>query len=328
MNALHKLTLLAVTAVTAGAIGCATVPPPPELVAAREDYARASNGPAARLDPASLHTAKKALDRAELAFAEDPRDPYVSDAAYIADRKALFADAQARMLAAQREEAAGRERLADIAASASKDLRATRENLNKQREEGLRTKAELDAERQRLEEAKALSAQASQELMSKNMELEKAAADLEAERAARTAAEEASKKALEDLARTAQVKEDERGLVITLSGQVLFGSGKSTLLPAARDALDNVAAALKANPDRDIIVEGHTDSMGSSSFNEDLSQRRAVSVREYLIEQGVPSEMIRARGRGEEEPVETNASAEGRANNRRVEIVLSPLETK
>lgn len=325
MNAIHKLTLLAITA---SGLACATVQAPPELVAARDDYSKASHGPAARLDPSSLHTAKKALDRAELAFAENPRDPYVSDAAYIADRKALFADAQARMLYAQREEAQGREDLADIAAQASKDLRATRDSLNKQREQGLRTQAELDAERTRLEEERVKTQAISQEIASKNLELQKAASDLEAERTARTAAEEASKQALANLARTAQVKEDERGVVITLSGQVLFASGKSTLLPAARDALDNVAAALKANPNRDIIVEGHTDSMGSTSFNEDLSQRRAVSVREYLIEQGVPSEMIRARGRGEEEPIETNASAEGRANNRRVEIVLSPLETK
>jgi outer membrane protein OmpA-like peptidoglycan-associated protein len=325
MNALHKLTLLAVTAC---GLACATVQAPPELVAARDDYSRAAHGPAARLDPSSLHTAKKALDRAELAFAENPRDPYVSDAAYIADRKALFADAQARMLLAQREEAAGREHLADIAAQASRDLRATRDSLKKQQEQGLRTQAELDAERKRLEDERAKTQAISDEIASKNLELQKAASDLEAERTARTAAEEASRKALDDLARTAQVKEDERGVVITLSGQVLFASGKSTLLPAARDALDNVAAALKANPDRDIIIEGHTDSMGSTSFNEDLSQRRAVSVREYLIEQGVPAEMIRARGRGEEEPVETNATAEGRANNRRVEIVLSPLETK
>lgn len=326
MHAVHKITLLAIASVVG--FGCATAQPPPELVSARQNYNAAARGPAARLDPASLHTAKKALDRAELAFAESPNDPYVSDAAYIADRKALFADAQARMLLAQREEAAGREQLADIAAQASRDLRATRESLKTQREQGLRAQAELDAERKRLEEERLKSQQISQEIAAKDAELQKAAADLEAERAARAAAEEASRKALDELARTAQVKEDERGVVITLSGQVLFASGKSTLLPAARDALDNVAAALKANPDRDIIVEGHTDSMGSTSFNEDLSQRRAVAVREYLIEQGVPAEMIRARGRGEEEPIETNATAEGRANNRRVEIILSPLEPK
>lgn len=320
MNAIHKLTLLAVTSTFA--VACATAQPPPELVAARADYAKAARGPAPTLDPASLHTAKKALDKAELAFAEDPRDPYVSDAAYIADRKALFADAQARMLLAQREEAAGREQLADIAAQASAELRKAREGLRTEREQSLRTKAELDAERRRLEEERMKTSATTQELANKELELQKAAMELQAERDARAAAEEASKKALEELAKTASVKEDERGLVITLSGQVLFASGKASLLPASRDALDNVAAALKANPDREIIVEGHTDSVGSTSFNEDLSQRRAVAVREYLIEQGVPAEMIRARGRGEEEPVETNATAEGRANNRRVEIVL------
>lgn len=326
MNRFAKLSLASFLAL--GGLACATAAPPPELVSARANYQQAARGPASQLDPSSLHTAKKALDQAELAFAQDPRDPWVKDQAYIADRKALFADAQARMLLAQRQEAQARDQLADIAAEASAELRKARATMSDAQEQNQRTQAELEAQRARLAEEQARASAAAQELSAKEQALQQASEQLEAERQARLAAEEASRKALDDLARTAQVKEDERGLVITLSGQVLFASGKATLLPAARDALDNVAEALKANPNRDITVEGHTDSQGSSSFNEDLSQRRAVSVREYLIEQGVPSEMIRARGRGEEEPVASNSTAEGRANNRRVEIVLSPLENK
>ena len=121
------------------------------------------------------------------------------------------------------------------------------------------------------------------------------------------------------------VKEESRGLVITLSGQVLFSSGQWVLLPAARAALDNVADALKAQPDRKITVEGYTDSQGTQASNLVLSQARAEAVRKYLVSRGVAEEKIRATGFGAESPLAPNDTAEGRANNRRVEIVLAPV---
>ena len=129
--------------------------------------------------------------------------------------------------------------------------------------------------------------------------------------------------ALAELATLAAVKEDERGLVITLSGGVLFQSAKSTLLPTAQVKLDQVAKALlEVVPPRNLIVEGHTDSQGSESYNQGLSQRRADAVRDYLVNKGYPSDRIQARGMGEGSPIADNASPEGRANNRRVEIVI------
>ena len=117
-------------------------------------------------------------------------------------------------------------------------------------------------------------------------------------------------------------------MVITLSGAVLFASGKSDLLPAAMNALDNVVTALKANPDRNITVEGHTDSQGQRAYNMDLSQKRADSVRTYFATHGIPGEIIKAVGLGPDRPVADNAKPEGRANNRRVEIIVSPAERK
>ena len=103
---------------------------------------------------------------------------------------------------------------------------------------------------------------------------------------------------------------------------MLFATGESTLLPIARDRLDEVARALQDNPYDAIVVEGHTDAIGSQRANEDLSRRRAESVRDYLIGQGVDAGQIRAVGIGSSRPSADNKSPEGRANNRRVEIIV------
>jgi outer membrane protein OmpA-like peptidoglycan-associated protein len=145
----------------------------------------------------------------------------------------------------------------------------------------------------------------------------------EAER--RRAAEEAARKAADELARLASVKQEQRGLVITLSGSVLFASDKAELLPAAQQRLADVAKALnEGNPGAQIVVEGHTDAQGSATYNLDLSARRAEAVRTYLVSQGVDASRIRSQGLGLTRPVADNKSAEGRANNRRVEIVVQP----
>lgn len=145
---------------------------------------------------------------------------------------------------------------------------------------------------------------------------------LSIEQQARIDAELIASDALAELAELAAVKEEERGLVITLSGSVLFASNESTLLPAAQDRLNKVADALLVTKERQLIIEGFTDSQGSSNFNIELSQRRADTVRSYLISRGYPGAFIQTRGIGEERPVADNNNAEGRANNRRVEIVV------
>lgn len=114
-------------------------------------------------------------------------------------------------------------------------------------------------------------------------------------------------------------------MVITLSGEVLFASGESALLPGAMLKLNEVADALtKSNPDSKITVEGHTDSQGKPQFNQELSLKRAQSVRDYLVSRGIASDRITAQGMGSQRPIAPNNNAEGRANNRRVEIVVQP----
>ncbi len=130
---------------------------------------------------------------------------------------------------------------------------------------------------------------------------------------------------MKDLAAVAAVKEEARGMVITLSGSVLFASGKFALLNTAMTKLDQVAEALKAqDADKRMVVEGHTDSQGSDRVNQPLSLNRGNAVRDYLVSRGVASEKITAVGLGSTRPIVDNKSAENRANNRRVEIIVSP----
>jgi len=119
-----------------------------------------------------------------------------------------------------------------------------------------------------------------------------------------------------------QAKATDRGLVITL-GDVLFAVGKSDLQPGATEQLDKLAAFMNRYVDRTLVIEGHTDSQGSDENNLLLSQRRAEAVKVYLIIQSVDSERITTIGRGKEAPIADNATAEGRQQNRRVEIVIS-----
>lgn len=133
----------------------------------------------------------------------------------------------------------------------------------------------------------------------------------------------AEQKALKEAeASLLEAQEEARGLVITLSGSVVFASNKSVLLPAAQTKLDQVTKALLTKKDRTLVIEGHTDSQGSNASNQVLSQQRADAVRTYMISRGYPSNLVVAKGIGEDRPISDNTSAEGRANNRRVEIIV------
>jgi len=143
-----------------------------------------------------------------------------------------------------------------------------------------------------------------------------AAARAEAERAAREA--EAARLRM---MKFAEVKEDERGTIITLAGGIPFKTGKADLQKQAIDRLKIVADALKGTQ-RTVLVEGHTDSTGKPETNMKLSQARAETVRKYLVDGGIPAEQIRAQGMGQDRPVADNKTSAGRAKNRRVEVIL------
>ena len=117
-------------------------------------------------------------------------------------------------------------------------------------------------------------------------------------------------------------KPTDRGLVLTL-GDVLFTTGKADLKPGATGNLNKLIAFLDKYPDRSVAIQGYTDSVGSEDYNQELSERRANSVKSYLTAQGVGSTRLAASGRGRNDPVADNDSAAGRQQNRRVEVVIS-----
>jgi outer membrane protein OmpA-like peptidoglycan-associated protein len=192
-----------------------------------------------------------------------------------------------------------------------------------------RTLLAVSASEQRIAVSEAAKARKAFEtmLVSQRDDANESAADagskLGDERTRRQAAEEAARKALASLAAIASVKTEAQRTIITLSGEVLFKTKEATLLPGAQAQLDMVAEALQSQGgEKKMVVEGHTDSQGKDDYNLGLSQRRAEAVRSYLVSRGISSDMIQATGKGELEPIADNKSAEGRANNRRVEIEI------
>lgn len=274
---------------------CASMAPK-ELINARSAYQHASEGPAAQLAPAELHKAHAALAQAEESFQKEPDSYKAKDLAYVAQRKSELAGALG-ILAADK---ARKEK-------ANADFQKKQTALVKQGKEDL-----IESEKQGKQDVIEAERQGKQDLIESER---KGKQDL-------IESETRSADALAALAAIAAVKEEKRGLVITLSGSVLFRSGKSALLPSARGKLDQVVNALQSVRVRNLIVEGHTDSQGSESYNQVLSERRAEAVRDYLVQKGYLADHIQVLGKGESSPIGDNISPEGRANNRRVEIVI------
>ena len=113
-----------------------------------------------------------------------------------------------------------------------------------------------------------------------------------------------------------------RGLIVSLS-DVLFDTGKSTLRPVAREKLAKISGIVLAYPDLRLAIEGNTDSVGSEAMNQTLSEQRASSVRDYLAKENIPAASMTSQGFGKSQPVASNDTAEGRQQNRRVELVVS-----
>ncbi|HZF55224.1 MAG TPA: OmpA family protein [Polyangiaceae bacterium] len=285
----------------AGLIGCGASTIPSELIDARRAYGEAQQSPAASLKPTQLHEAKEALARAESVYNQDGESQEARHLAYIAQRKAQRAQALGGMAYAARQLVqAQRDQIAAQAALQSR----TNQRLS----------AELDRARQEIELGK--------------REVQTGREQLAVERTARVQAEQRAKEAMSKLAEVASVREvPQRGTVITISGSVLFATGQWTLLPIAQEKLNQVAAALREQTEQVITIEGYTDSVGADDQNQQLSFRRAQAVRDYLVAQGVPAERVQAVGLGEASPVASNNTPEGRANNRRVEIVVGARGT-
>lgn len=140
--------------------------------------------------------------------------------------------------------------------------------------------------------------------------------DSEAEKAALRA------QLLQQLNTILQTQDSARGLIVNMS-DVLFDTGSYTLKPAAREKLAKISGVVLAHPGLKLQIEGHTDSVGTDEYNQQLSENRAAAVRDYLIEQGVPASTVTARGFGKTQPIASNDSPDGRQKNRRVELVVN-----
>jgi outer membrane protein OmpA-like peptidoglycan-associated protein len=283
--------LIGVSFVAAGCAGA----PPSSLVDARSAYQRARQSPAQQLAPDQLHAAETFLKTAERTYEDEGDTPTMRDRAYVAMRKAQLAEAQAGIVQANMDY-----KRADDERRAA-DQRARDAIAN-----------ELAVTRAELQNVSGVNAAQSEQL--------------QAETERRKQAEAAQQRAMAALERAGEVKQEQRGTVITLSGSVIFASGQSELLPSARNKLSEVASAL-ASSDRNskIVVEGHTDSTGPAEVNRELSLARASAVRDALVANGVSADRISVEGFGETRPIADNSSQAGRANNRRVEIVIQPV---
>ena len=135
-------------------------------------------------------------------------------------------------------------------------------------------------------------------------------------------------KVLPDDTKVEVVEEEERApaLRVTFDSGILFATNSSTVSAASKSALRDLARNLEKNPDTDLRIVGHTDNTGRVDYNQSLSERRARSVYDYLLDQGVSSRRMVYEGKGIHQPVASNNTVEGRAQNRRVEVLISANE--
>ncbi|SRR5581483_6299770 len=193
-----------------------------------------------------------------------------------------------------------------------------------ERAEMARSASEAAASRQRVEQAQSETEKAKAGEALARSEADRARLQAEEAKRERDATQQRLYVSLSEILET---RREARGLIVNLS-DVLFDTGKATLKPGAREKLSKLAGILVAYPGAyRIEIEGHTDSVGSDELNLKLSQGRADSVRDYLVQSGVkPDHLMAARGFGETTPVASNETAAGRQVNRRVEIIIEDPE--
>jgi outer membrane protein OmpA-like peptidoglycan-associated protein len=301
------------------AAACATVPASPEGAAQVRDKLTVLQN-----DPNLADRARVEIRDAETAvrLAEQPvsaaEAPLGAHRVYMADRQVEIARAKATTRYAEDQRARfAAER--DAARLAARTREADAARYDADRATAQADRAAADAERARADTARATA------------DAERARADTatanEAADAARRAEAESSANAARqaaDLQRqidALQAEVTDRGLVLTL-GDVLFATGSAELQSGASNRLNKLVSFLNEYPERLVLIEGHTDSVGSSEYNQGLSQRRSESVKHYLTQQGIAMQRLSTSGMGEDQPAATNDSAAGRLQNRRVEIII------
>jgi outer membrane protein OmpA-like peptidoglycan-associated protein len=289
---------------------CAMTPPNnAALEEARRDYAAAqSNMEVVRLAPDEMTRAGEAMNKANDAWTKGEDSARVDQLAYLAKQRVAIAQETGRQKTAEAASAnagANRDRIRLDARTAEADT-ATRNAAASQRQSEASQRNAAASQRQ--SEAAMLSAEESQR---RSEASQRQAMDADAR-----------SRQLETQLKELDAKKTARGLVITL-GDVLFDTGQAQMKAGGMRGVQKLADVLKEYPQRNVLVEGFTDSVGASDYNQGLSDRRAQAVRTVLLDSGVGAERITNRGYGETFPVATNSTASGRQLNRRVEIVVS-----
>lgn len=298
---------------------------PLELYEARNALQVAKWQQADRLAADSYEKASAALARAEDFNEKKERKLAIAaarEAAQLGEDARVIAEkrGEEERLAQERREADEREARAKAEAENETRRRAEAE-MQKKLEEEARKRAELErivAEKEKAEaETKRLEAEL---LASKAAAREKEAREA-AEKAEREK-QELRQRLLDQLNRILPTKDTSRGLQLTMA-DILFDSGKFNLRPGAREALAKLSGIILAHPGLKLEIEGHTDNVGGDSYNQTLSEKRAGAVRDYLTNQGLGADSVTAKGFGEQMPISDNTTAQGRQQNRRVEIIVS-----
>jgi outer membrane protein OmpA-like peptidoglycan-associated protein len=235
-----------------------------------------------------------------------------------AERQRAQAEASRRLDAERQAKAA-----ADAAAAQKAAAERERLEIERARQDALKAKADADRARAAAESAKQAADAEAQEARLQAQQAQAAADQAQRERAQAEQEKNALRERLrEQLNAVLETRETARGLIVNVS-DVLFDTASANLKPGAREKLARVAGILATHPDLHIEVEGHTDSVGSEEYNQKLSERRAESVKGYLLQQKIPANELVSVGFGESKPVASNSTAAGRQQNRRVELVVS-----
>lgn len=237
----------------------------------------------------------------------------------------LLAQRQADIVARQQQLDALRQALqAEAAARAERD-KQEQEAVAAAQTRRQQADAEAAALRQQAEAAtqQAQAAQAAAQQAQAAVAQTQAELDQTRQQLAASDAETRRLRIQNELARIANTRSEQRGLIVTLNGGILFDTGKTALKPGAKSTLKRIAKQLQTDPSLKIAVEGHTDNVGGKAMNQALSEKRANAVRDFLVSAGIDSDHITASGKGEEAPIVTNKTAAGRQQNRRVELVIT-----
>src|SRR5579859_4953421 len=280
----------------------------------------------------SLAKAQAALDRAEDYYARKQWKPVETAA-----REAAQDAEDARVIALRRheqesiaqrqeqerqraEDARARADAAEVDRQHEADQRARAEQ-DRQAAEQARTQAELAQQQAEQARQAALTAQQQAEAQRSAAEQQAQQAQMQAQQAEQQK-EELRQRLQQQLNSILQTRDTARGLIVNMS-DVLFDTNKYTLKPGAREKLAKVSGILLAYPSLKVQVEGYTDSTGTPDYNQRLSEQRAMTVRDYLVGQGINLNSVSAQGFGQNDPVASNTTASGRQQNRRVQMVVS-----